>query len=47
MYLLQGEMPMTTEPDIDNCTVHVLTSQSPIRQRPRKLQALWPWDALL
>ncbi|XP_006531019.2 piezo-type mechanosensitive ion channel component 1 isoform X3 [Mus musculus] len=30
----QGEMPMTTEPDLDNCTVHVLTSQSPVRQRP-------------
>ncbi|XP_034378846.1 piezo-type mechanosensitive ion channel component 1 isoform X2 [Arvicanthis niloticus] len=30
----QGEMPMTTEPDTDNCTVHVLTSQSPVRQRP-------------
>ncbi|XP_029388286.1 piezo-type mechanosensitive ion channel component 1 isoform X3 [Mus pahari] len=30
----QGEMPMTTEPGLDNCTVHVLTSQSPVRQRP-------------
>lgn len=30
----QGAMPTTTGPDTDNCTVHVLTSQSPVRQRP-------------
>lgn len=48
MYPPQGEMPMTTEPDTDNCTVHVLTSQSPVRQRPGELQApSWPWDTLL
>lgn len=47
MYPLQGEMPLTTEPDIDNCTVHVLSSQSPVRQHPGELQALWPSDALL
>lgn len=45
MYPLQGATPTTTGPDIDNCTVHVLTSQSPVRQRPGELQALWPWDA--
>lgn len=48
--LLQFVIPTSTGPDIDNCTVHVLTSQSPVRQRPgelvlqrpSELEAQWP-----
>lgn len=43
IYPLQRVMPTSTEPDIDNCTVHVLSSQSPVRQRPSELQAPVPW----
>lgn len=32
----QCVMPTPTGPDVDNCTVHVLTSQSPVRQRPTR-----------
>ncbi|XP_028736679.1 piezo-type mechanosensitive ion channel component 1 isoform X1 [Peromyscus leucopus] len=32
----QCVIPTSTGPDIDNCTVHVLTSQSPVRQRPAR-----------
>lgn len=34
---LQCVTPTSTGPDIDNCTVHILTSQSPVRQRPSEL----------
>ncbi|XP_008824736.2 piezo-type mechanosensitive ion channel component 1-like [Nannospalax galili] len=35
----QHMIPTSTAPDIDDCIVHDLTSQSPVRQRPSKSRA--------